>query len=94
MQSRKASIAIFHKSVEYEDNVSCPYTPTEVFEAARRVIETKGCEVVKVRNGMYVVQYSETGPFRDKKDAKEWLPVFVMRLNSWRSGGIKIKEAP
>ena len=91
MQSHKDSIAIFHKSIEYSENVSQPHTPPEVFEATRRVIESKGIELIRARDGIYIVQYSETGPFREKIN-DEWLPVFVMRLQKYSSGGVKRKE--
>ena len=87
----KASIAIFHKSINYTDDTTQPHTPDTVFEAAQRVIESKGSEMIKSRDGMYFVQYSETGPFNAKIDDK-WLPVFIMRLREWQSGGITENE--
>lgn len=88
--NHKASIAIFKNSTETDD-LSQPRVPDDVFEAAKRVIENKGCEVIKARDGLYVVKYSETGPF-PRKVNDEWLPVYVAKIHAWASGGIKATE--
>jgi len=90
METFKASIAIFQNSVEYED-VTQPHVPKEIFETAKRVIENKSCELVKLRDGLYIVKYSETGPF-PQKIGDEWLPIYVARMHKWSSGGIKKSE--
>lgn len=86
----KASISIFRKSIKYPDG-SESSTPPQVFEAAMRVMESRGIEVIKGKDGFYVVQYSESGPFIDIKDP-DWLPVYVARVAQWTSGGIKKEE--
>ena len=88
----KASISIFHnKSPEEEEIISQPQVPDEVFQAVKRVIESKGCEFIKTGQGVYVVKYSETGPYKDPI-SQEWLPVYVAKLLKWSSGGIKLSE--
>ena len=66
--------------------------PSELFEAVLRVAKEKNCEVIKSRNGVYVVQYSESGPWKEQSVAGEYLPVWIMLVQSWSSGGIKINE--
>jgi len=84
----KASINIFQNESKYDsDNV-----PTEVFEAAKRVMENKSCELIRSSQGMYVVQYSEFGPFRTDALKKDWLPVYIIRIKNWSSGGVTYEE--
>ena len=86
----KASIAIFKKSIETE-SVSKPICPDDVFLAANRVLQSKSIELVKCPEGMFVVSYSATGPFSEHL-SDEWLPVYVARIETWSSGGIKKQE--
>lgn len=89
-----ASVAIFANNSEIEaktEVVVKPMVPDEVFEAALRVIQNKNCEIVKSRNGFYVVNYSEHGPFQTPIGS-DWMPVYVARLHQWTSGGIKQDE--
>jgi len=89
----RASIAIFPKKVEYSDDRPCPETPSEVFDAAQRVIENKdGCKLVRTKSGLYVVAYSKTGPGNDPAGWDGWLPVYVAKVVQWASGGIRQKE--
>lgn len=90
----KASIAIFQKKIELSNKAheTTPTTPPEVFEAALRVVESKGCELIKTQGGMYIVKYSETGPGSEPEGWTEWLPVYVAKMISWNSGGIKNEE--
>lgn len=89
----RASIAIFPKKVEYSDDRPCPETPLEVFQAAQRVIENKaGCELVRTKSGLYIVQYSETGPGNDPAGWVGWLPVYIAKVVEWASGGIRQQE--
>lgn len=84
----KASINIFQNESKYDsDNV-----PTEVFEAAKRVMENKSCELIRSNQGMYVVQYSEFGPFRTDALKKDWLPVYIIRIKQWSSGGVSLLD--
>lgn len=85
-----ASIAIFKNSATYKET-SQPTVPDELFTVAQRVIEQKGCELFKAKDGVYVVRYSETGPFPQSL-GKEWMPVHIIRLEQWSSGGIKCSE--
>ncbi len=89
--SNRASVAIFRKSFDEIEQSSNPTVPNELFDAAKRVIETHGCELIKTRKGMYIVSYSESGPFQ-KKISNEWLPVYIAHVYSWSSGGIKKTE--
>ncbi len=84
----QASIAIFQREIEYPEG-SRPIVPDEIFETVLRVIKNKSCEVVKSRNGLYIIRYSETGPWQEKEVAEEYLPVWIARVSSWSSGGIK-----
>lgn len=89
----RASISIFPKKVEYSDDRPSPETPSEVFEAAQRVIEKKdGCELVRSKSGLYIVTYSETGPGHEAAGWHGWLPVYVAKVVQWASGGIRQKE--
>ncbi len=90
----KASIAIFPHKAEYAetDNSTRPNTPPEVFEAALRVQKTQGCEIVRVSAGMYIVQYSETGPGQQHEGWNGWHPVYVARIQNWVAGGIRESE--
>ncbi len=87
----RSSIAIYQRASETEDSTQ-PITPDEVFEAAKDVAETKETKVVRNRTGVFVVTYSETGPFNEKQLAKDWLPVQVYVMKQWASGGIKRSE--
>lgn len=87
----KASIAIFYKSLDYSDAVSKPFVSDDIFIAAKRVIKNKSTEIVQTRDGTYVVSYSKSGPFVDTLP-REWLPVRVIRLKQWHSGGITENE--
>src|SRR3990172_3871364 len=89
--AHKASVSIYAREMKYDDNSSCPIVPNEVFEAAKRAIQSKGTEIVRSKDGFFIVSFSETGPFADVKD-KDWLPVKVVRLKQWTSGGLKISE--
>jgi hypothetical protein len=90
----RASIAIFgDREIEYEEErESQPIVPDQVFEAVERVIKTKSTELVKTRGGMYIVVYSEHGPFQQSTDAGDWAPVYVARIRRWDSGGVKNSE--
>jgi hypothetical protein len=88
----RASIAIFEgKSDESSTRQVKPFTPAEVFKAARRVIDSKGCELVRTNTGIYVVAYAENGPFQAPV-SDDWLPVYICRLKKWESGGITKEE--
>lgn len=65
--------------------------PEEVFQAAKRVIDTRGVEVVSSPKGLFIVKFSENGPFTTKF-SDEWEPVYVARIARWSSGGIKKNE--
>lgn len=86
----RSSIGIFQRAAEAEDNTR-PITPPAVFEAAKQVARTKETLVVRNKDGVYVISYSEHGPFNEKV-SEEWLPVQIMRLKQWSSGGIKTTE--
>jgi hypothetical protein len=88
---QRASIAIYQRAVETEDE-TCPITPDEVFEAAKEVSLTRGTKIVRNRTGVFVITYSETGPFTDRRLAQDWLPVQVYMMKQWASGGIKESE--
>ena len=85
-----ASVAIFSGKVDSLQN-SKPEIPIEVFHAVNRVMDSKSIELVRTRSGMFIVQYSTNGPFREKI-GDDWLPVYVARVEQWRSGGIMKKE--
>ena len=88
---QRASIAIYQRAVE-TNNETCPITPDEVFEVAKEVSITKETKIVRNRTGVFVVTYSETGPFTETQLAQGWLPVQVYMLKQWASGGIKENE--
>ncbi len=86
----KASINIFQKEIE-KNSASDPYVPKEVFSAAQIIIQAQsGCELIRTGQGVYLVQYSDTGPFRSHVDG--WLPVYIIKLRQWNSGGITADE--
>ena len=88
MSLHKASTNIFQNESKYDsDNV-----PSEVFEATKRVLENKNCELVRTNQGVYVVQYSESGPFRNNALKKDWMPIYIIRIQQWSSGGLTNEE--
>lgn len=87
----RASIAMFQKSTETEDETQ-PITPSEVFEAAKEVEKTKQTKVVRNSRGVFVITYSESGPFNEPHLASEWMPIQVYVLKQWSSGGIRLQE--
>lgn len=89
MSNHQASVAIFEKKIEYPEG-SRPLIPDDIFEAAERVIQNKSCEVVKSRSGLYIIQYSESGPWKDERE--DFLPVWIARVSEWSSGGITKME--
>lgn len=92
MSELQASIAMFQKSMDYPTDVSRPQVPPEVFEAVARISRDKrGCELIRVRDGVYVIQHSETGPFREQF-SDDWMPVYVMKIREWSSGGMTKSE--
>lgn len=86
----KASIGIYQRNIE-QDHISCPLVPDQLFEAVKRVCETKQTEILRLSDGVFILTYSENGPFSDVK-MKDWLPVQIMRLKQWSSGGVKVSE--
>lgn len=86
----KASIGIFQKSIEQTQQTQ-PEVPDEVFEAALRVIESKGCEVVKTNEGLYLIKFNENGPYETHM-SDEWLPVYIAKAVRWISGGISVSQ--
>ena len=90
-KTHKASIGIFQQSQEPEEHISCPYVPAELLEAAKRVIENKSKEVLKLSTGIYFIEYSPTGPF-SIATTEEWLPVYIIKVLKWSSGGIRKSE--
>lgn len=91
MSNHRASIGMFQKKVDYPRE-SRPIVPDEIFEAALRVVKSKNSEIIKSANGLYLVQYSESGPWINKAENIDFLPVWVARIQSWCSGGIKTSE--
>ena len=89
----KASIGIFHNAATGDDETtSAPFVPAVVFEAAKRIAEAKyGIDLIKTNTGMYLVKYSESGPFVDGIFS-DWLPVHISRILTWHSGGISKAE--
>lgn len=94
--SNRASIAIFKNLHSYDEDTGQPIVPAEVFEAAKKVIENQGSEIIKARDGLYIVKYSPTGPFESNEGVRfyndQWLPVYIARIESWSSGGIRQSE--
>lgn len=89
----RASISIFPKKIEYIDDRAKPEVPDEVFEAALSLIEKKsGCELIRCQTGVYIVQYSETGPSTRKEGWEDWLPVYIAQIKEFSSGGIRTSE--
>lgn len=88
----RASVAIFPNKLDYSDNRTRPLTPPEVFEAASRVAQNKGCELIRSSTGLYVVQYSKSGPGKTAEGWNGWLPVYIARIETWCSGGIQELE--
>ncbi len=89
----RASIAIFPKKVTYSDSRPNPDIPDEVFEVAKRIAEQKnGCELIRNKTGLYAIAYSETGPSKRPEGWEDWLPVYIAKIETWASGGIKKSE--
>jgi len=96
MNAHEASIAIFKGDFDYGpvSKSTAPIVPEEVFEIAQRVIDNKSCEIWRGKNGVYVISYSESGPFPNgvSHSTAQWLPVYIARMEKWSSGGIKQSE--
>lgn len=89
----RASIAIFPRKLEYSDNRTKPEVPDGVFEATQRIMAKKdGCELVRSKNGLYIVAYSENGPSKRPEGWEAWLPIYVAKISAWESGGIQAEE--
>jgi hypothetical protein len=88
---KRASIAIYQRSVETA-NETQPIVPDEVFLAVQDVCKNKITKVVRCRTGVFVILYSDTGPFIEDVPHEEWLPVQVFCLKQWASGGVKTCE--
>lgn len=84
----ESSINIFQNSVP--DGAESNISPPELFEAAQRVTKTKRDEILRHRTGIYLIQYSENGPFQSHIPG--WLPIHVTRVLKWTSGGIREEE--
>jgi len=90
-----ASIAIFKSEFDYKtvSKTTTPIVPKEIFEITQRVIENKSCEIYRGTHGVYVIAYSESGPFPDSAHTSDkWLPVYIARMEKWSSGGVKKSE--
>ena len=85
-----ASVNIFHKEIKQEENAILNL-PKEVFETAKEVIQTKSQKILKTKDGFFIISYSENGPFTEKI-SKDWLPVQIICVKKWSSGGIKTSE--
>lgn len=89
----RASIAIFPRTIDYTDNRTKPEVPDELFKIAQKLVEEKqGCELVRDKTGLYIVMYSESGPGKKREGWENWLPIYVAKVQSWSSGGIKESE--
>jgi len=90
-----ASIAIFKSEFDYKtvSKSTAPIVPKEIFEITQRVIENKSCEIYRGTHGVYIIAYSESGPFPDSAHTSDkWLPVYIARMEKWSSGGVKKEE--
>ena len=87
----EASIAIFRNKADH-DTSTRPQVPQSIFEAAKRVEESKQTEIIRTNMGIFVVTFSETGPFIEKEVADKWMQVAIYRMEQWASGGIKLSE--
>jgi len=90
MTSQTASISIFQQSAEESNIQTTPQVPSEVFEAAKTVVKTQQDQIIRHHTGIYIIQYSENGPFRSHIPG--WLPVHITKVLKWTSGGIKDEE--
>lgn len=86
----QASISIFKRSTLTNQHISRPFVPDELFQIAELVVSDKQTRIITALDAVYVIQYSETGPFKNKED--NWMPVFVYKLEQWSSGGITLGE--
>ena len=91
MNELKASIAMFKRSVDYSTDHN-PTVPPELFEATERVIQNKSTEILKTKGGFYVLSYSESGPWQEIDVKGDFLPIWIARINSWSSGGVRETE--
>ena len=88
----KASIAIFrNQHPESNSLIVTPFVPDEVFQAIERVLVNKNIEKIKTTEGVYFIEYSETGPFNEPI-SDVWMNVKVTKLLQWSSGGVKKSE--
>lgn len=88
----KASVAVFSGQARYRDYSPNPDVPDSLFEAAERVVATGVPEFLRHLDGTYVVLPAKAGPFAGTSSVTGWLPVRILRLEVWRSGGISDEE--
>lgn len=92
----KAHIGIFQNKLEPVKETR-PECPEEVWVAAKNVLETKQTQMVRCKSGLYVISYSDNGPFnKDVQKNKlnpKWLPLYIIRVIQWTSGGIQEQDA-
>lgn len=88
-----ASAGIFRKDLQIKKPQSKFDVPKEVFEAVQRVIISKSEEIIKTPSGIFIISYSSSGPFQTEVQTEDrWLPVKVMRIEKWSSGGVRESE--
>ena len=83
-----ASVAIFNGQLDYDNSVKQDLPP-EFFQLAKKVISTGIPEIYKSKDGFFVLLPSPNGPFSSPSTfTQEWMPIKVIRLERWQSGGI------
>lgn len=88
-----ASIGIFRKDLQIKKPKSKLDVPIEVFQAARRVMDSEQEEIVHTQIGIFLITYAPFGPFKQPiKTEDQWLPVHITRFEKWSSGGIRNSE--
>ena len=86
----KASVAIFQNSIPIKNDTRTPLIGQDIFEVVLRVVENKSTELIQNNDGLFVIAYSENGPFTIKM--KNWLPVRIIMIHQYSSGGIQKSE--
>ena len=85
----RASVGIFQKKINKKKETK-PSIPDEIFELAKKVEKDRNTEILRTKDGFFIVTYSENGPFSIRTEG--WMKVQVFCIREWQSGGIKTEE--
>lgn len=87
-----AHTGMFHKKTEVENQVT-EELDNNFANIIKKVILEKTTVLHKTPQNVYVISYSENGPFQNNSYIQnEWLPIHIYKMKEWHSGGIRTDE--